>query len=224
MTKPHPALLAVGWILIAITVVGCAVAGWSATTAGARWVGLGLAGVIGSGVVIGLVLRGESAARRRTPQVRSVAHPAGVRIVGLGVTDTLVRIWLLGIVVGVGAAGVTALGHAAWGAGALALIIAGSLVYGTRKDIVGPGNHGGLLITPDGLTQRWQWRDRRVAWTDDASGRAASGTLDGMPVGLAPEQVTAVVHQIGRLDREQREILTDPERGVALVRAAIAAP
>ena len=115
MTKPHPALLAVGWILIAITVVGCAVAGWSATTAGARWVGLGLAGVIGSGVVIGLVLRGESAARRRTPQVRSVAHPAGVRIVGLGVTDALVRIWLLGIVVGVGAAGVTALVHAAWG-------------------------------------------------------------------------------------------------------------
>lgn len=120
MTKPHPALLAVGWILIAITVVGCAVAGWSATTAGARWVGLGLAGVIGSGWSSAWFCAGNrppvAAPRRCAP----VAHPAGVRIVGLGVTDTLVRIWLLGIVVGVGAAGVTALGHAAWGAGALA--------------------------------------------------------------------------------------------------------
>lgn len=45
-----------------------------------------------------------------------------------------------------------------------------------------------------------------------------------MPVGLTAEQVTAVVHQIGRLDAGQREILTDPERGVTLVRAAIGAP
>ena len=65
-----------------------------------------------------------------------------------------------------------------------------------------------------------QWRDRRVAWTDDASGRAASGTFDGMPVGLAPEQVTAVVHQIGRLDRlcglDHREVVSNPVHGHAL--------
>jgi hypothetical protein len=224
MTKPHLALRAVGWILVAAVVVVSAAAGWSATTAGARWVGLGLAAILGSGVVLGLVLRGEAAARRRAPQVRAVAHPAGVRIVGLGVTDALVRIWLLGIVVGVGAAGVTALVHSARGAGALAVLIAGSLLYGTRQDIFGPGNHGGLLITPAGTTQRWQWRDRRVRWADDATLLAASGPLDGMPVGLTAEQVTAVVHQIGRLDAGQREILTDPERGVTLVRAAIGAP
>jgi len=223
MTKPQPALLAVGWILIAAVVVVSAAAGWSATTAGARWVGLGLAAILGSGVVLGLVFRGEAAARRRSPQVRAVAHPAGVRIVGLGVTDALVRIWLLGIV-GVGAAGVTALVHSAWGAGALAVLIAGSLLYGTRQDIFGPGNHGGLLITPTGITQRWQWRDRRIRWANDATHLAASGTFDGMPVGLTPEQVTAVVHQVGRLDAGQRDLLTDPERGVALVRAAIAAP
>ena len=205
-----------GFVLLIGLIAGLSAMGWRSTNPGGRWLFLGLAAWLAFPLVLGVVYRWEIASRRRAPVVQATSSPPGVRIVGLRVTDALVRFWFASFLFPTVAIGILAAARGIWPGAAIVFAIAAPVSYLAGNDLFGRGNRGDLVLTPTVITQHWQRRESTLTWDASPLHLTVEATIDGRPIGVSLAELTYVVQALSAPN--VRAVLTDPLAGPQLVK------